>query len=65
MQIFNFLIQLSNKYEPRYEETGFCILCENKDADQLRSTCADDQRLWFRYMDRTIPILSKSEISSL
>ena len=23
-------------YEPRYEKTGFCI-CENKDADQLRS----------------------------
>ena len=43
---------------------AFCI-CENKDADQLRSNCAADQRLCFRYMDNTIPLLSKSEISSL
>ena len=37
---------------------AFCI-CENKDADQLRSNCAVDQRRCFRYMDRTIPLLSK------
>ena len=42
---------------------AFCI-CENKDADQLRSYCAADQRLCFSYMDSTIPLLSKSEISS-
>ena len=42
----------------------FCI-CENKDADQLRSNCAADQRLCFRYIDTTIHLLSKSEISSL
>ena len=42
----------------------FCI-CENKDADQLRSNCAADQRLCFRYIDSTIPLLPKSEISSL
>ena len=41
----------------------FCI-CENKDADQLRGKRAD-QRLCFRYIDSTIPLLSKSEISSL
>ena len=41
----------------------FCI-CENKGADQLRSNCAADQRLCFRYIDTTIPLLSKSEISS-
>ena len=39
---------------------AFCI-CGNKDADQLRSNCAADQRLCFRYMDSTIPLLSKSE----
>ena len=38
----------------------FCI-CENKDADQLRG----NQRLCFRYIDSTIPLLSKYEISSL
>ena len=43
---------------------AFCI-CENKDSDQLRSNCAADQRLCFRYTDSTIPLLPKSEISSL
>ena len=42
----------------------FCIY-KNKDADQLRSNCAADQRLCFRYSDSTIPLLTKSEISSL
>ena len=42
----------------------FCI-CENNDADQLRDNREADQRLCFRYIDSTIPILSKSEISSL
>ena len=40
-------------------------ICENKAADQLHSNCAADQRLCFRYIDSTIPLLSKSEISSL
>ena len=42
----------------------FCIW-ENKDADQLRSNREADQRLCFRYIDSTIPILSKSEILRL
>ena len=42
----------------------FCI-CENKDADQLRGYREADQRLCFRYIDRTIPLLPTSEISSL
>ena len=42
----------------------FCI-CENKDADQLRGNREADQRLCFRYLDSLIPLLSKSEISSL
>ena len=41
----------------------FCI-CENKDADQLRS-CEADQRLCFRFLDSMTPLLSKSEISIL
>ena len=49
--------------EPRHEETGVC-LCENKGADQLRSNCEADQRLCFRYMDSTIPLLSKYKIFS-
>ena len=42
----------------------FCI-CENKDADQLRGNRQADQRLCFRYMDSTIPLLAKTEISRL
>ena len=42
----------------------FCI-CENKDADQLRGNREADQRLCFRHTDSTIPLLPKSEISSL
>ena len=40
---------------------AFCI-CENKDADQLRGNREADQRLCFRYIDSTIPLLSKSDI---
>ena len=43
---------------------AFCI-CENKDADQLGGNREADQRLCFRYTDSTIPLLPKSEISSL
>ena len=46
------------------QKPTFCI-CENKDADQLCSNCEADQRLCFRYMDSTIPVLSDSTISSL
>ena len=43
---------------------AFCI-CENKDTDQLRGNREADQRLCFRYMDSTVPLIPKSEISSL
>ena len=43
---------------------AFCI-SENKDADQLRGKRKADQRLCFRYIDSTIHLLSKYEISSL
>ena len=42
---------------------AFCI-CENKDADQLRSNREAYQHLCFRYTDSKIPLLSKSEIAS-
>ena len=40
---------------------AICI-CENKDADQLRGYHKADLRLCFRYIDSTIPLLSKYEI---
>ena len=57
-------MSLVMNHEPRHEKTGFCI-CENRDADQLRGNREADQRLCFRYTDSTIPLLPKSEISSL
>ena len=42
----------------------FCI-CKNQDADQLRGNREADQRLCLRYTGSTIPLRSKSEISSL
>ena len=57
IRIVQFLYYLKAKFQ-------FCI-CENKDADQLRSICACDQRLCFRYTDSTIPLLPKAEISIL
>ena len=50
--------------ELRHEKTWFLHM-RKKVADQLRSNCTADQRLCFRYIDSTIPLLSKSEISSL
>ena len=43
---------------------AFCI-GEIKDADQLRGNREADQRLCFRYIDTTIPLLPKYEVSSL
>ena len=39
--------------------------CENKGADQLCGNSTADQHLCFCYIDSTIPLLPKSEISSL
>ena len=47
--------------EPHHEKTKVSI-CENKDADQLRGNHEADQRLCFRYIASTIPLISKSEI---
>ena len=43
---------------------AFCI-CENKDEDQLRGNREADQRLCFRCIDSTIPLLPKFAISSI
>ena len=53
------------KYMSRIvRKPAFCI-CENKDAAQLHRNREADQHLFFRYTDRTIPLLPNSEISSL
>ena len=53
------------KYMSRVmRKSDFCI-CKNKEADQMCSNCATDQRLCFRYIESAIPLLPKSKISSL
>ena len=52
------------QYYPPHGKTKIYI-CENKDADQLRSNCKADQRLCFHYTYNTIPLLLKSKVSSL
>ena len=54
-----------NSYLSRVVRKPVICICENKDADQLRSNREADQRLCFRYTDSTIPHLPKFEISSL
>ena len=41
----------------------FCI-CENKDADQLRGNREAHQRLCFRYIDSTIPLLPNQKFQA-
>ena len=53
-----------SSYEPRNGKTCSCT-CESKSSDQLFGDRTADQRICFRYIDSTIPLLPKSEISSL
>ena len=39
-------------------------ICENKDADQLRGNREADQRLCFRYTDRTSPLLLNTKFQA-
>ena len=53
------------KYEPPHGKKPTICIGKSKGADQLRINCGADQCLCFFYMDSTIPLLSKSKISSL
>ena len=54
-----------NLNEPRHEKTCFICLCEKKDADQMHGEGAADQHLRFCYIESKIPLLPKSQISSI
>ena len=62
LESFNF--EFRNYMSLVMRKPDFCI-CENKDADQLHGNRETDPRLCFGYTDSTIPLLPKSEISSL
>ena len=47
----------------QFLKDGVQTVGENKGADQLRSNCEADQCLCFRYLDSTVPLRLKSEIS--
>ena len=66
VQVRNSLPWMStySKYLSRVMRKPTICICENKDADQLRGNCEADQRLCFRYLDSTIPLVAKSKISS-
>ena len=59
------LCDYGTTYEPHLENIVFFCICKNKDAAQLRSNCEADQHLCFHYIDSTIPLLPKYQISSL
>ena len=61
----NFLFSRENRIMSRVVRKQTFCLCENKGADQLRGNREADQRLCFRYLDSTIPLLPKYKISSL
>ena len=56
-------IQIAQTYDLRHERTN--ILHMRKQRRGSASRREADQRLCFHYIDSTIPLLSKSEISSL
>ena len=43
---------------------AYICFCKNKDAFQLRGNREADQRICFRYIDSTIPLLYPSTISN-
>ena len=52
-------------YEPHPEKTSFLHNAKNKGAGELCDNHTADQYLCFRYLDSTIPLFPKSEVSSL
>ena len=63
MLISAFVIRCLYNMSRVVRKPAFCI-CENKDADKLRGNREADQRLCFRYIDSTIPLVPKYKISS-
>ena len=62
MKLIDF--KVASIFEPRREKNIFLHM-PKQNADQLRGNHEADQRLCFRYIDSTIPLLPESEISSL
>ena len=64
LKFINVLAQIGAMMNGVMRKPAFYI-CGSKGADQLCRYYTADQRLYFRYIHRMIPLLLKSEISSL
>ena len=61
----DFVLAIASLHMSRVMRKPTICICENKNADQLRGNREADQRLCFRYLDSTIPLLPKYKIESL
>ena len=52
-------------FEPHHEKTCVLHMQKQKRRSAVQCNCAADQCLCFHYIDRTIILLSKLDISSL
>ena len=57
------LQRVISTYEPHHEKTGFLHMRKQRRRSAFGNREAD-QRLCFRYIDITVPLLSKSKILS-
>ena len=64
VSVYRTIGPLVSLFEPRHKKTCFLHM-GNKGTDQLSGNSAADQRLCFRYIDSSIPVLLKYKISSL
>ena len=67
IQFVLYQVLLTFQFEPHHEKTCFLHMRKQRcrSAASLRANSAADQHLCFHYIDCTIPLLPKSEISSL
>ena len=64
--VFGFcLVSSSLPAEPRREKTNVLHIAKTKTQISFAVNSEADQRLYFRYLDSTIPLLPKYKISSL
>ena len=54
--VVDYILTGTSRYLNHLMRKPRICICETKGADQLRSNCEADQRLCFRYTDRTIPL---------
>ena len=64
LEVYSGFAMYALAFEPRHEKTNILHIRKQR-RNQLHGNREADQHLCFRYLDSTIPLLPKSEISSL